>query len=212
MTTRRAAERNGRRADTMEAVSRRSRQRGVSLVMVIALLAIMIGLALTVGLTSEPERSLAAEERGQAQAFYAAEYAVAEGKAFLAAHPADGARGWTALLASGDAALCRPSSVGGGGGGGGGAAPGAQPKFDARAQNFAGWSAPEVTWQFCVHNNAEDPDYLLPQGAPTGDVSDGRDPLHLITIEAWGTGPGRASAHLQVTVGPDLKTVLWQEL
>jgi len=64
-----------------------------------------------------------------------------------------------------------------------------------------------VRWTFCVHNNSEDIAYLDPGGTTpagcigkSGDVCDERDPLHLVTIEAWGAS-STAQAHLAVDVG-----------
>lgn len=193
----------------------RSRQRGFSLLIVFMLIVIMVGLAMGVVLATQQDLSVAGQDREQAQSLYAAEYAVAMAKAYLGTTPglyAPAPSGWTGLLTSADptvqARLCQPlpqypNST----------APGTLPK--AAPANLPspmpGWLLPAgaptfpVTWQYCLHNNADDPNYLDPNpaGTPTGDVSDARDRLTLLVIEAYGTGPNGATTHLAVTIaGP----------
>jgi len=168
------------------------------------LIIVMVGISAGVLLSMRRELQVAGEDRERRIAFYAAEYAVAQGMAFLANEIYDTTTGWTGTLNGATAAqqrqLCQPI---------GGAAPGTNPKPENT------WTplqvAPDGTtlseWRFCIHNNPEDPGYLTASGvAPTGDTSDAADnPHHLITIEAWGRGPqasnNGAIVRLTVTVG-----------
>lgn len=166
------------------------------------LIIVMVGISAGVLLSMRRELQVAGEDRERRIAFYAAEYAVAQGMAFLANEIYDTATGWTGTLNGATAVqqrqLCQPI---------GGAAPGTNPKPENT------WTplqlAPDGTtlseWRFCVHNNAEDPGYLV-ASPPNGDTTDANDlPHHLITIEAWGRGPqasnNGAIVRLTVTVG-----------
>jgi hypothetical protein len=194
--------------------ARRSRQRGFSLLIVFMLILIMVGLAMGVVLATQQDLSIAGQDREQAQSLYAAEYAVAMAKAYLLSTPniynAPGGPngGWTPLLKSTDpnvqALLCQPlvnypNNT----------APGITPKTASVALPMpAPWTGPggtgpsPVTYQFCFHNNADDPAYLDPPATgPTGDNDDSREKLSLLVIEAYGTGFNRAVTHLAVTVG-----------
>jgi Tfp pilus assembly protein PilX len=168
------------------------------------LIIVMVGISAGVLLSMRRELQVAGEDRERRIAFYAAEYAVAQGMAFLANEIYSTSDGWTGTLTGPTAAVQRQlcQSVGG-----------ARPGTDPKPENV--WApfqlAPDGTtlseWRFCVHNNAEDPEYLNPQvaGSPTGDLNDRRDPHHLITIEAWGRGPqasgNGAIVRLTVTIG-----------
>ncbi len=175
------------------------------------LILIMVGLAMGVVLATQQDLSIAGQDREQAQSLYAAEYAVAMAKAYLLTTPNVYNSGWTPLLTSADpnvqARLCQPSvnfpnSV----------APGTTPKVGNPPQPMAAWNPPQgsaltaspVTWQYCFHNNADDPAFLDPAATgPTGDTDDSRDPLTMLVIEAYGTGFNRAVTHLAVTIrGP----------
>jgi Tfp pilus assembly protein PilX len=187
---------------------RRRRDAGFSLLVVFMLIAAMVGLSAGAVLTTQKELHVAASDREGRLALGAAEVAVAQGKAWLASRSYDPTTGWTALLTDPTAAnyLCAPVT--------GGATPGTTPKTANVATDLQ--MAPDGSvlsrWQFCVHNNADDPAYLdvshnSPAGAPRGDVDDSRDPKHQLTVEAFGYGPNQAAVHLRVTVqAPTLST------
>jgi hypothetical protein len=210
----------------------RRRDRGFSLLVVFMLIIVMVGVAATVILSTQQDLSVAGQDREALQAFYAAEYAVAQAKDFLAgAAAADGITqasfaaggGWTPILAQLNAAGVAQ-----------GCASGPLAATPRMAWSDFGGGAfvvgnGNVRWRFCIHNNADDVAYLDPGGAaPAGcvgkgaDVCDERDPLHLITIEAWGAFPvdpatgqpavGAAQSHLAVNVGNvALQTSTWSE-
>jgi type II secretory pathway pseudopilin PulG len=170
---------------------RRRRDGGFSLLVVFVLIIAMVGVAATVILSTQQDLSVAGQERESLQAFYAAEYAVAQAKDFLAGAAAVG--GWTPVLAQINAAGATQGCATG----------------PINATPRMAWSdlGGNVRWRWCIHNNADDLAYLDPGGsAPpgcvgkTGDVCDERDPLHLVTIEAWSLA-GAAQSHLVVNVG-----------
>jgi hypothetical protein len=170
---------------------RRRRDRGFSLVVALLLVAVMVGLAGVVALSTEEDLSTVEHAHAAKAAFYAAEYALARGQGFLAGAPFDRDGGWTALLASSP----RPPELCAAGDG---RAPGTTPQM-AKQPLFTDGSDP-VSWQFCVHDDVHDPAWR-----------------HAIVVEGWGFfGPpaGQASAHLAVTVersGETLRAVSWQE-
>lgn len=158
----------------------------------------MVGVAATVILSTQQDLTVASQDREALQAFYAAEYAVAQAKDFLASTAtADGltpasfvARGgWSPMLAR----LARAGATQGCDG---------EP---TKATPRMAWSAlpgGAVRWRFCIHDDAGDLARFDP-GA--------RDPLHLITIEAWGAA-GPAQTHLAVDVGDlALRTATWSQ-
>jgi hypothetical protein len=61
-----------------------ARQRGFSLMVVFLLVTVMVALAGTVALSTQADLSTAGQGRESRTAFYAAEYALAEGQAWLA--------------------------------------------------------------------------------------------------------------------------------
>ena len=210
---------------------RRRHDRGFSLLVVFVLITVMVGVAATVILSTQQDLSVAGQERGSLQAFYAAEYAVAQAKDFLAGAaaadritPANFAAGggWTpilAQLAAGAPEGCASGPID------------ATPRMAWR--DFGGGAftvgSGSVRWRFCIHNNADDVAYLDPGGprpagcvGKTAEVCDERDPLHSVTIEAWGAFPvdpatgqpaaGAAQSHLAVNVGNvALQTSTWSE-
>src|SRR5256885_5258374 len=200
---------------------RRRRDGGFSLLIVFRLFVVMVGVAATVIASTQQDLSVAGQDREALQAFYAAEHAVAQAKDFLAgAAAADGITqanfaaggGWTPILAQLSAAGVTQGCATG--------PTNATPRM--AWSDFSGGAftvgSGSVRWRFCIHNNAADVAYLDPGGASpagcigkSGDVCDERDPLHLVTIEAWGAFPvdpstgqpvvGAAQAHLAVDVG-----------
>jgi type II secretory pathway pseudopilin PulG len=188
----------------------RSRQRGFSLLIVFMLIVIMVGLAMGVVLATQQDLSVAGQDREQAQSLYAAEYAVATAKAYLLSTPSLFGGNWNPLLQTVDPnvqkLLCDPTAAG--------ASypnnpiPSTVPKPANSPQMMPGWlpvgtaTISDFTFQYCFHNNADDPNYLDPAGAPIGDTTDGpRDKLTLLVIEAYGTATNGAKTHLAVTIG-----------
>lgn len=182
---------------------------------------VMTGTAISVLLASQTDLNLAGVTREQQMALYAAEYAVARAKSLIASQTVpmyNSATGWNGLLTAPfqvlQDALCDPNA----GVAVPGAAPGRTPKAVHPTQIFytlpdkSGNASPtgqglDVTWNFCIHNNADDPGYLDPLGLPDGNTNDARDPQHLIVIEAFGAAPNGAQVQLSVTVGqPTLNT------
>jgi hypothetical protein len=199
----------------------RRRDRGFSLLVVFLLITVMVGVAATVILSTQRDLSGAGQDREALQAFYAAEHAVAQAKDFLAGAAAArgitqasfaAGGGWTPILTQLDAAGAAPGCASG--------PSNATPRMPW--SDFAGGAfvvgGGNVRWRFCIHNNADDVAYLDPGGAvpagcvgKTGDVCDERDPLHLVTIEAWGAA-GAAQSHLVVNVGNvAMRTSSWSE-
>ncbi len=193
--------------------ARRRRDRGFSLFIVLMLITVMIGVAATVMLSTQQDLAVAGQDREALAALYAAEYAVAQAKDFLAgAVAADGITpanfaaggGWTPILAQISAAAVPQGCATG----------------PANASARMAWQPLDANgrWTFCIHNNGDDPAYVDPGGASppgcvgqSGDVCDARDPLHVVTIEAWGVWAG-AQAHVAVDVAsPTLKTAAWRQ-
>jgi hypothetical protein len=172
---------------------RRSRRqdRGFSLMVVSLLVLVMVGLAGTVALSTRADLAAAGQGREAKTAFYAAEYALAEGQAWVAAQPFDAERGWSALLSSGARELCRAE---------GDARPGSQPKMAPRPfdPRFVTSGGDEILWMFCVHNDAADPAWLSHEG----EKDDARDPLHQLVVEGWGWygRPPRVASHVSLTL------------
>jgi Tfp pilus assembly protein PilX len=203
--------------------ARRRRDRGFSLLVVFMLIIVMVGAAATVMLSTQQDLSVAGQDREALQAFYAAEYAVAQAKDYLTGLSTvfwtGTTTGWTGLLSSGIPQLCKTSGI---------AMPtgpaspvqlqAGDPFSDAwkiqtgtTSSFFIGNST--VQWAWCVHNDAEDLSYIntaLNSGGATGDTSDVNDPYHQVVIEAFGqivpqgvTSPvPLAKAHITVYVGP----------
>jgi Tfp pilus assembly protein PilX len=154
-------------------VPRASRQRGFTIAIVFILMLVMVGVAGGTLFLAQAGLSTVGQDREQAMAFYAAEYAAAEAKAFLASDSTffSASTGWTYYTtASGN-----------------------------------------VSWNYCIHNNADDPAYfapgnpglctpVLPSGT-TGDTYDTCDLQHRIIVEAYGTAPNNARSRLTVTIG-----------
>jgi type II secretory pathway pseudopilin PulG len=198
---------------TLPCPRRRRRDRGFSLLVVLLLIIAMLGVAATVIVSTQQNLSLAGQDREALQAFYAAEYAVAQAKDELAGAAADGgltaanfaARGgWTPILqqlaADGASAGCATGPTH------------ATPRMQWRELDGG------ARWRFCVHNDVGDLSRLDPSGvAPAScagvapETCDARDPLHLVTLEAWGA-VGVAVTHLSVDVGDlSLRTARWAE-
>jgi Tfp pilus assembly protein PilX len=189
---------------------RARRDRGFSLLVVFMLIIVMVGAAATVMLSTQQDLSVAGQDRESLQSFYAAEYAVAQAKDYLAALSStfwNAGTGWTPLLASGVPQLCVPTGVSPP------TAPGIVPAAtnpwndfrDAQQNtlfvNGAVSGAAKVQWRYCVHNDAEDLAYLdtaANSAGQTGDNSDARDAQHQLVIEGYGqvipVGPANPTA------------------
>jgi type II secretory pathway pseudopilin PulG len=87
---------------------RRRRQRGFSLLVVFMLIIVMVGAAAAVMLSTQQDLSVSGQDREQLQAFYAAEYAIAMAKDYLAANSATvfASKGWGDLLGSTNPYVC----------------------------------------------------------------------------------------------------------
>jgi len=179
---------------------RSRRDRGFSLLIVLMLGAVMAGVAATVILSTQRDLSVAGQDRETLQAFYAAEYGVAQAKDLLAAElaasaitPADfvSRGGWTPILV---ALASRTESC----------APGPLARRPMTALDGS------ARFTFCVRNDASDIAYLDPNAACAGDVCDERDPRHVLTIEAWGATSTK-QAHVAVDVSPSLATIAWRQ-
>lgn len=169
-----------------------SPQRGFSLIVVFLLVAAMVGIAGIVMMSARTDLQVAGQDRENQSAFYAAETGIAFGKDFLASqNPQPIAGPWTALLGSGNVALCRRCDQNNPPCAAIGSQPGATPQtawvnYDpARLSNF----------RFCVHNNALDPNYM--SAVPTGDTVDGDG---IITIEGYGRVDGGRGGSTRLTV------------
>jgi hypothetical protein len=192
----------------------RRRDRGFSLLVVFMLIIVMVGAAGTVMLSTQQDLSVAGQDRESLQSFYAAEYAVAQAKDYLATLSTtfwSSSTGWTPLLSSGIAQLCGPT----------GASPPLKPGTLPTSNNAwndypgstfyvngASSGGAKVQWRYCFHNDPDDPAYLDANGpgAVSGDTNDTNDPAHQLVIEGFGqvipVGPTNptalASAHVWV--------------
>jgi len=188
------------------------------------LIIVMVGAAATVMLTTQQDLSVAGQDREALESFYAAEYAVAQAKDYIASLTTvfwgGTGPGWTPLLSSGIVQLCAPS-----GSGSPPKTPGTQPQTTnvysnawsiptaATGTNVFGIGTNSVQWAWCVHNDAEDINYIdstKDTGGVTGDNNDANDNYHQIVIEGYGqivptgvTSPvPLAKAHVTVYIGP----------
>ncbi len=171
---------------------KRRSDRGFSLLVVFVLMIAMIGIAGMVATTAQQDLNISGQEREAKVAFYAAEYGVAQAKDYLLTAGFSQTTGWQPLLASGAVQLCNPV---------GGAQPGTQPKSTFPRKTFYTAGANTIEYNWCVHNNREDPGYMFPPGGtPNGDTTD-NEPAHMLTIEAYGYGPNGATHRVSATVG-----------
>lgn len=172
--------------------SGRRSERGFSLLVVFVLMVAMVGMAGLVATSTQQDLSISGQDREAKMAFYAAEYGVAQAKDFLSTAGFSQTTGWQTLLAGGGIQLCNPV---------GGAQPGTQPKstFPKKAFYTAGTNTIEYNW--CLHNNRDDPGYMFPPGGvANGDTTD-NEPAHLLTIEAFGYAPFGATSRITATIG-----------
>lgn len=157
----------------------------------------MVGIAAVVSTSTQQDLAVSGQDREGKMAFYAAEFAVASAKDFLAGTAYDPNAGWGPFLASGVAQLCQP---------GDGTKPGVAPKTAFARKTLYTIGAGNVEYNWCLHNNADDPGYMFPPlGTPNGDTTD-EEPQHLLTIEAYGWAPNGASSRLSVTLGAPSRT------
>lgn len=207
------------------------------------LMIVMVGIAATVILSTQQDLSVAGQDREQLQAFYAAEYAVAQAKDYLQKQVPVATvgnftltGGWTTVLQTVNAAGVPQGCASGPSGL---PATPLSPRMGWQEYNKAngavepfqipatGTSNNHVMWRYCIHNNNDDIAYLDTTGNAaatnatasssgcgglTADNCDWRDPVHYVTIEAWGAFPvdattklpvqGAAVAHLAANIGP----------
>jgi Tfp pilus assembly protein PilX len=178
---------------------RSRRDRGFSLIVVFLLVMVMVGVAAAVAMTTQEDLSVSGQDREQKTAFYAAEYAVAMGQDFLISQTYNPSTGWTALLSSASVQLCTPLD---------GKSPGTVPQANNTKQKLFSIVLPDGTtgdpiqYQFCIHNNADDPAYFAT--TPNGDTTDSDVP-HYIVVEGYGyfgaNPPYKATAHVTLVVG-----------
>jgi Tfp pilus assembly protein PilX len=206
----------------------RRRDRGFSLLVVFMLIIVMVGAAAAVMLSTQQDLSVSGQDREQLQAFYAAEYAIAMGKDYLAANnvnvynPTTSSPPrlrWGQLLESTDVHLCTPAAVSKP------AAPGtacndtSNPWTELQGTFFAngnttgtgpgtGSGPVKAQFRFCFHNDLEDLNFADRNTAGrNGNLDD--DSASLLVIEGYGrvipaTGANPqelASARVWVVVG-----------
>jgi hypothetical protein len=219
-------------------VRSRRRDRGFSLIIVFLLVSVMVGVAGGVLLSTQEDLNVSGGDREQQMAFYAAEYALVQGQTYALQQvkqtmmaswaPAQ----WSPVLVAlqpgtnlngcnGSAALPGPRM-----GWQDFRAPGnvMTAPYPTKANSPAG----TAQWRYCIHNNADDPAFLDPNGNAvldssgnavcpampltdgTGNTCDYRDFNSYITVEGWGAYPvdgsgtpvpGAAFAHLSVNLG-----------
>lgn len=171
---------------------RRRRDRGFSLLIVFLLMITMVGVAGLVANSTQQDLGVSGQERETKQAFFAAEYAIAEAKDFLSTAGFSQTTGWTGLLGAAGNQLCNPA---------GGTAPGTQPKVAFARKTLYAATAGNIEYNWCLHNNRDDPGYMFPPGGvPNGDTTDD-EPAHLLTIEGYGWAPNGATSRITATVG-----------
>jgi Tfp pilus assembly protein PilX len=214
---------------------RRRRDRGFSLIVVFLLVVLMVGVAAQVLLSTQEDVAVSGQDRESLTSFYAAEYGVAQAKDWLekqtqTLYPTlSNFSDWNLVLGvlQPTAVLqgCKfgPSTL---------SANPITPRMTwqeyngqngvVSAYNLGGLHA---MWKFCIHNNSDDPAYLdsahnADPGSNcstagvqpiAGDSCDGRDPLHYLTVDAWGAFPvdpvslqplpGASMTHLAVNIG-----------
>jgi hypothetical protein len=164
----------------------RDRQRGFTLIVVFLLIILMVGVAATVMLSSQTDLRISGQDREATTAFYAAETGLAFGKDWLNSKgPSPGNGAWNGVLGSASAPDRRCT-------GGNANVPGTTP-VPANTQ-FDALPAPISYFNFCVHNNALDPNWA---GGGTGATIDGDG---IIAIEAYGYGPNGQVSHITAEV------------
>jgi Tfp pilus assembly protein PilX len=159
------------------------RQSGFSLIIVFLLLTVMIALAATILTVTQGDLRNTGQDRISVETFYGAEAAASYAKEYLYGKAAGtGAGAWNVVLASGAAVLCAP---------GNGSTPGVNPVGAPNVYD----ATRGINFQYCIHNNAMDPNYFL--NNPSGDIADGDG---IIAVEGYGYGPDGARNHVSVEV------------
>ncbi len=199
----------------------RRRDRGFSLLVVFMLIMVMVGAAAAVMLATQQDLSVSGQDREQLQAFYAAEYAVAQAKDWLAVNNATAYQNgsWTTFLTAAGPFVCSYQP-----------APPTPPRGPETSPNDSTnpWTefpgppeattrpfyvgggesgAAKVQYRFCFHNDPEDFNFANFNGGLDGNAND--DSSNLLTIEGYGqvlpsTGSNPtalASARVWVVIG-----------
>jgi Tfp pilus assembly protein PilX len=166
-------------------------QRGFSLIVVFLLIIVLVGLAASLMVSTQGDIQVAGQDREAATSFYAAEAGVAFAKDWLTTRPVNtGPGAFSPVFQSGATQLCL--TVGGG-------KPGTLPNPGNIANSPGGRTtldaARTADYQFCVHNNADDPNYFT--NPPNGDTVDGDG---ILQIEAYGWGPDGTANHISAQV------------
>lgn len=197
--------------------SRRGRQRGFSLIVVFLLIIVMVGVSSAVMLSAQGDLQVSGHDREGAAALYAAEAGVAWAQWFLSRYANPGQK-WDTVIHSPDPAVQAAYCAAPGGNLGAphpwtalppAVAPAAASTPGQQAAPLPGTAVlyddvRGVTYQWCIHNNALDPNYGM--GAiplASADTSDGDN---IVTIESYGwygrgtLAAASASAHLTVDV------------
>jgi type II secretory pathway pseudopilin PulG len=208
---------------------RRRRNRGFSLLIVFLLVGLMLAVAAPVLLTTQEDLAVAGQDRESLTSFYAAEYAVAQAKDWIAKQMQTvdpgltnfPVSGWGPLLAvlatANEGCKSGPATL---------ATAPIAPRMSWRDFNGPNGAKRPFTlgpgnamFQFCIHNNSDDPAYLDVAGntgtacsGKDGDSCDARDPLHYLAVDVWGAFPvdantgqplsGAAITHLAINIGP----------
>jgi Tfp pilus assembly protein PilX len=168
----------------------RGRQRGFSLIIVFLLIIVMVGLAAALMVSTQGDLQVAGQDREAQSAFYAAEASIAFGKDWLtSANIGAGTTSWSALLSSGSEMLCVTA---------GGARPGTTCDQTKNAPVAYG-DTKTLTYQFCFHNNADDPRYF--DAVPTGDTVDGDGALVIEGYGYFGSSTAHVAVQIAVTAG-----------
>jgi hypothetical protein len=193
---------------------RRRRDRGFSLLIVFMLMIVMVGAAATVILSTQQDLSVAGGDREALQSFYAAEYAVAVAKDYIAGNVLafwTSGPGWTPLLSSGLKELCGANSD-----------PIATNVWnDFKGSTFFASGATsgggvKVQYRWCVRNDPDDLAYVDPTvltSGETANTSDAHDPGHNIEIHGFGqvvnsAGPALAASEVWIIIGGPQGTIL----
>ncbi len=167
----------------------RRRQRGFTLIIVFLLVVLMVGVAAVVMLSSQTDLRIAGQDREATIAFYAAESGVAYAKDWLNSQaPQPGPTAWTNLFSLNPrcglaSCICTGFGLN---------TPGITPAPVNKV--FLDVNIPS-SFNFCIHNNALDPNFA------TGNLGNTTDADGIIAVEAYGYGPNGQVSHITVEYG-----------
>jgi Tfp pilus assembly protein PilX len=191
---------------------RRRRDRGFSLLIVFMLMIVMVGAAATVILSTQQDLSVAGGDREALQSFYAAEYAIAVAKDYIAGNATalwSSGTGWTPLLRSGIKEICDTNS---------------DPITTNTWNEFKGstfytsglTAGPKVQYRWCVRNDPSDIAYVdtsVLSSGETANTTDSYDSSHQIEIHGFGqivngSSPALASSEVWILTGGPKGTIV----